>query len=303
MEKNQFDVIVIGGSFAGLSAALQIVRARRKVLVIDAGKPRNRFATAAHGFLSRDGQAPEQISRIGKEQFLDYPTAEFIEGKATRATRQGDGSFAVELESGAVYLGARLILATGITDQLPDIPGVRERWGKTVNHCPYCHGYELAGRKWGVLNVGEASLHQVKLMVDWSDDVTFFAQGDNRLSADERAELTKRNISIVDSPVKSLVGDSGTLERVELDNGQSVPLEALFLTTQTSINNPLIEQLGCELEAGPFGSMVKTNNFQETTVEGVYAAGDVARSMHTVTWAASDGVTAGAFAHQSLLAL
>lgn len=228
MEKTHFDVIVVGGSFAGLSAALQIVRARRWVLVIDEGKPRNRFVKGTHGFLGQDGQTPEQIFRTGREQVLRYPTAQFVKGKAIRAERRNEEFFVVELDSGAVYQSDRLILATGIVDKLPEIPGLAERWGKTVNQCPYCHGYELAGKRWGVLNTGEASLHQTKLMLDWSDEVVFFAQGDNQLSADDRVSMIARGITIVDSPVEALVGESEDLSDVKLEDGHLIPLEAMF---------------------------------------------------------------------------
>lgn len=158
-EQRHFDVIVVGGGFAGLSAALQVARTRRRVLVVNTGKPRNRFAAASHGFLGYDGRSPAQIAQIGREQLLKYPTAHFVEGKAIRAERQQNDSFSVELESGAIYQGKRIILAMGVVDHLPEIPGLAERWGKTVNQCPYCHGYELAGEAWGVFYTGEASLH------------------------------------------------------------------------------------------------------------------------------------------------
>jgi thioredoxin reductase len=300
-EQRHFDVIIIGGNFAGLSAALQIARTRRQVLVIDAGKPRNRFAAGSHGFLGHDGRSPAQIAQIGREQFLKYPTAHFIEGKAIRAERHQVDFFSVELESGSIYQSKRIILAMGVVDHLPEIPGLAERWGKTVNACPYCHGYELAGETWGVLYRGEASLHQAKLVLDWSDNVVFFSNGSDQISADNRADLESHGITIEDTPVESLVGEGENLSGVKLKDQRVVPLKALFVITQSSINSPLISQLGCELEDGLFGSMIKTNNLKETTVEGVFAAGDIARALHNATWAAADGVSAGIFAHQSLI--
>ncbi|MEO1353324.1 MAG: NAD(P)/FAD-dependent oxidoreductase [Cyanobacteria bacterium J06635_15] len=301
LEPRNFDVVVVGGSFAGLSAALQIARTRRRVLVIDAGKPRNRFAAGSHGFLGQDGRTPAQIFQIGREQLLQYPTAEFVEGKAIHAERREDGAFAVTLASGDTYQSHRIILAVGVVDHLPEIPGVAERWGKTVNQCPYCHGYELAGGIWGVLYTGAASLHQVRLMQDWSDQVILFLNGTDQLNAEDRAGLVAAGITLEETPVEALVGETDDLRGIKLRDQRVVPIKALFLITRSSIENPLVAQLGCELEDAPFGVMIKTNELKETTVSGVFAAGDVARSLHNATWAASDGVLAGIFAHQSLL--
>lgn len=299
--QKSFDVIVIGGSFAGLSAALQIARTRRQVLVIDAGKPRNRFALHTHGFLGQDGKEITQTIQTARKQLLEYPTAHLIEGKVIRAERHDNDSFSIVLNSGTKFQSKRIILATGVVDFLPEIPGLTERWGKTVNQCPYCHGYELAGGTWGVLYTGEASLHQAKLMQDWSDKVILFANGSNRISSEDRASLTSHEITIEDTPIESIEGENVSVCNVRLQNQKLVPLKALFLITRSSIDNPIISQLGCELEDAPFGQMIKTNNLKETTVKGVFAAGDVARPIHNATWAASDGVSAGIFTHQSLI--
>ncbi|HEU0053113.1 MAG TPA: NAD(P)/FAD-dependent oxidoreductase, partial [Longimicrobium sp.] len=170
------DAVVAGGSFAGLAAALQLARARRKVVVVDAGLPRNRFAHASHGFLGQDGRAPADILADARAQLRAYPTAELRTGTAT-AARAEDGAFVVELASGEVLRSRKLVLATGIVDELPDVPGVRERWGRTVLHCPYCHGFEVGDGRLGVLATGEMSLHQALLLPDWSGDVTLFVNG------------------------------------------------------------------------------------------------------------------------------
>jgi thioredoxin reductase len=167
-----FDVIIVGGSYAGMAAALQLVRARRKVLVIDAGQRRNRFASSSHGFLTRDGESPDAIAAEAKKQLLAYPTVTWEGGKAVSAAGKVD-AFSVEAEKGETYEARRLILATGITDILPDIPGLVERWGKTVFHCPYCHGYELNEGRLGVLATGPLSVHQALMIPDWGK-TTFF---------------------------------------------------------------------------------------------------------------------------------
>lgn len=300
-EQRQFDVIVVGGNFAGLSAALQIARTRRRVLVIDMGKPRNRFAAASHGFLGHDGRSPTQIAQIGREQLLQYPTAHFVEGKAIRAERHETDLFSVVLESDATYQSRRVVLAMGVIDHLPDIPGLAKRWGKTVNQCPYCHGYELAGGTWGVLYTGEASLHQVKLMPDWSDHVVLFSNGSDQLNEETRTDLKSRGITIEDIPVDSLDGEGENLSGVKLKDQRIIPIDALFVITRSSIASPLVTQLGCEIEDGPFGPMIKINNLKETTTAGVFAAGDIARPFANATLAAADGALAGIFAHQSLV--
>src|SRR5688572_20992032 len=153
-----YDVAVIGGSFAGLSAAMQLARARRRVLLVDAGSPRNRFAHASHGFLGQDGRAPAEIMATAREQVLAYPTAELRLDEATHAASR-DGAFELTLATGTVERARRLVIATGVIDDLQDLPGLKERWGRTVLHCPYCHGYEVADRRLGVLAIGEMSVH------------------------------------------------------------------------------------------------------------------------------------------------
>ena len=299
----EYDVIVIGGSFAGLSAALQVARAHRQVLIIDAGQPRNRFATAAHGFLGQDGQSPAEIAQIGKAELLNYPTVQFVEGRAVQAQRQEEGRFLVTLSSGVAYVCDRIILAMGVIDRLPEIQGLADRWGKTVVHCPYCHGYELPAGKWGVLRTFEGSFHQAKLLLDWTDDVIFFSNGPNQITPEERATLTSLGIAIEEQPIVALTGQGETLERVELQDGNVWPLQALFLASKFSIGAPLAAQLECELEDSPFGQIIKTDGLKkETSVPGVFAAGDCARPVHNISAAVADGATAGIFAHQSLVA-
>jgi thioredoxin reductase len=295
-----YDAIVVGGSFAGLSAAMQLARARRRVLVLDAGRPRNRFARRSHGFLGQDGRTPAAIFDTARAQVLAYPTAEFRAAEATHA-RRGDGTFEVALTSGATVWAHRLILATGIIDELPDIPGLRERWGVTVLHCPYCHAYEVAGRRLGVLATTEMAVHQALLIPDWSADVTFFTNGVVAPDAAQRAALAVRGVRVEARPVDALVGEAPELAGVRLRDGDVVALDALFTMSRTRMASALAEQLGCAFDDGPFGPVIRTDARKETSVSGVFAAGDAARlPPHNATWAAADGVTAGISAHQSL---
>jgi thioredoxin reductase len=299
MPHDTYDAAVIGGSWAGLSAAMQLARARRRVLVVDAGRPRNRFAHASHGFLGQDGRTPSAILETARAQVLAYPTAEFRQDEATRA-ETCDGGFQVALASGATARARRLVLATGVVDELPDIPGLRERWGASVLHCPYCHGYEVAGGRLGVLAVGERSLHHALLLPDWSPQVTLFTNGTFEPSADQREALAARGVRVEPRSLAAVVGDGPALTGVRLDDGELVALDALFTASRTRMASALPEQLGCEFDEGPFGPVIRTDARKETTVPGVYAAGDAARAAHNATWASADGVTAGMSAHQSV---
>ena len=300
-----YDAIVVGGSWAGLSAAMQLVRARRRVLVVDAGRPRNRFARTSHGFLGQDGRTPAAILETARAQVLAYPTAELRRDEATRA-EPCDGAFEVTLASGATARARRLVLATGVIDELPDLPGLRERWGTSVLHCPYCHGYEVAGGRLGVLAVGEQSVHQALLLPDWSADVTLFTNGAFEPTVAQRDALAARGVRVEPRLVAGVVGDGPALAGVRLrgadgpDGGEVVGLDAIFTGSRTRMASPLAEQLGCAFEEGPFGPVIRTDARKETTVRGVYAAGDAARAPHNATWASADGVTAGISAHQSL---
>lgn len=294
-----YDVIVVGGSFAGLSAAIQIARARRRVLLIDAGLPRNRFADASHGFLGQDGRRPQDIIGEARRQLALYPTVEFVDGEAVSA-RKVEDHFAVALASGAEKLAMRLILATGVKDDLPAIPGMWERWGISVLHCPYCHGYEVGGQALGVLANTPLSAHQALLISDWGP-TTYFTQ--NMFEPDEEhlSSLAMRNVRIERTPVVELLGKAPQLEAVKLSDGRVVHVDALFTAPKTHLASPLAEQLGCAFEDGPLGAFIRVDDWMQTAVKGVYAAGDTASPMANATMAAAAGVKAGVGAHQSLV--
>ncbi len=300
MDSERFDAVVVGGSFAGMAAALQLGRARRRVLVVDAGRPRNRFAHASHGFLGQDGRAPAEIMATARAEVLAYPTAAFVADEATHARAAGDG-FELTLASGAILTASRLVLATGVIDDLPDVPGVRERWGVSVLHCPYCHGYEVAGRRFGVLAAGEMAVHQAMLVADWSDDVTLFLNAAMQPDADQRAQLAARGVRIEERPVAALVGEGTELSGVLLEDGEVNEIEAMFTQPRTHIASPLAEQLGCEFEDAPAGPIIRTDAQRATSVPGVFAAGDAARAFTNATLAAGDGVLAGVSAHRSMI--
>ncbi|WP_018898345.1 NAD(P)/FAD-dependent oxidoreductase [Rhizobium sp. 2MFCol3.1] len=294
-----YDVIIVGGSFAGQSAAMQLARARRKVLVIDGHKPRNRFAEASHGFLGQDGKAPAAIIAEASRQLGLYKTVTQLQGEATEIGREGD-LFALTLADGTTQRAARIVLATGVRDELPDIEGLQQRWGKTVIHCPYCHGYEVADRPLGVLAGNPMSVHQAQMIPDWGP-TTYFTQGQWEPDPEQAALLDARGVVIVRSPVVELLGEGTDLEAVRLEDGRVLPLGGLFVAPKTHLTSPLAEQLGCALEAGPTGPFIRVDNFQQTTVKGVYAAGDAAVAMANATMASAAGVMAGVAAHRSLI--
>ncbi|EJL31513.1 thioredoxin reductase [Caulobacter sp. AP07] len=294
-----FDAIVIGGSFAGLSAALQLARARRRVLVIDAGLPRNRFADAAHGFLGQDGKAPAAIIREAMCQLTAYPTVEVLRGEALTAVA-GPAGFTVTVSDGRSVRARRLVLATGVTDTLPDVPGLKERWGATVLHCPYCHGYEVRDRPLGVLANHPMAAHQAAMIPDWGP-TTLFTQGRFEPDAEQLAVLAARGVTIEREPVVALLGDAPELDAVRLADGRVVTINALFVAPSTRMTSPLAEQLGCAFDDGMLGPVIRVDDGKATTVPGVYAAGDAARAMHNATLASADGVLAGVGAHQSLM--
>ena len=293
------DAVIIGGSYAGLSAAMYIARARRSVCIVATGLPRNRFAAHSHGFFAQDGSEPGAMLAAARAQVAAYPTATFIEGEAMSAAREPDG-FSVTLATGEVLEGAKLVLAFGISDELPAIPGLAERWGSSVLHCPYCHGYEFSGQRLGVLHVSPMSLHQALLIPEWGP-TTLYLNGAAEPDQATLVRLRERGVCIEPAPMKALHGDGARLSAIELADGRMSAVDALYLGPRTRLNSEIAQQLGCAMDEGPFGSIIRTDAAKMTTVSGVYAAGDITRPAHNVTWASADGVTAGMAVHRSLI--
>lgn len=287
------DALVIGGSYAGLSAALQLARARRRIAVVDAGQRRNRFAEASHGFLGQDGRAPGDIVRDAKAQLLAYPNVRWLEGTAVSACRQDDG-FVVEV-SGETLRARRLVLATGVVDELPPLDGLAQRWGRTVFHCPYCHGYELGEGAIGVLASSPLSMHHALMLPDWGP-TTFLLNGAFEPDEEQARALAARGVAVEAVPVARITGEM----TVELADGRRLPLAGLFTATRTRMASPLAEQLGCEFEQGPAGPYLR-RTMMETTVPGVFACGDAAMPFANVAMAVGDGAMTGAATHRSLI--
>lgn len=295
MEQN-YDVIVIGGSFAGMSASLQLARARQHVLVLDGSLPRNRFAKASHGFLGQDGRAPNDILADARAQLMKYPTLCWKNDLAIAARRRGR-LLEVDTQEGLKLSARALILATGVTDTLPDIPGIAERWGGSVFHCPYCHGYELNQQPVGVLASSALAMHQALMLPDWGPTTLFL---NNAFDPDETrlSQLARRNVTLERTPVRKITGDNAT---VVLEDGREINLAGLLIQTRTDVTSPLPRQLGCTFADGPIGAFIQTDAMMETSVPGVFACGDNMLGAGSVGLAVGNGVRAGTAAHHSLI--
>ena len=289
------DVIIVGGSYAGISAGLQLGRARRSVLVVDAGQRRNRFAASSHGFLGQDGRDPAEIARVARGELLAYPTVTWRDDPAVAARPVGDG-FAIALASGVEVEARRVVLASGVVDELPEVPGLAERWGTHVFHCPYCHGYELGRGRIGVIATTALSIHHALLISEWGE-TTLFTRGGFEPDAEQARALAARGVAVEAAPVAAIEGDA----EVRLVDGRRLGFAGLFVTSRTRVANPLVGQLGCALEDSPIGAFVQTDAMRETTVRGVFACGDLAVAAGSVAIAVGDGVRAGISAHQSLV--
>jgi len=289
------DVIVVGGSYAGMAAALQLLRARRNVLVIDAGLRRNRFASHSHGFLGQDGADPAAIAAAARRQLEAYPTLDWIDGLATGASG-GRDAFSVTTADGATHAARRVLFATGVADGLPSLPGLAERWGRSVFHCPYCHGYELGGGRIGVIATGPMSIHQAALLPEWGE-ITFFTNEKLALDPAARGDLERRGVAVEEAPVAGLEGHAD----VRLANGRLLSFAGLFTASRCAPATPIAEAMGCALIETPMGIQVRTDDAKETSISGVFACGDLARVPHSVSLAVGDGAWAGAQVHRSLV--
>ncbi|SFW84603.1 NAD(P)/FAD-dependent oxidoreductase [Amycolatopsis australiensis] len=283
MTENSYDVLVVGGGAAGLSAALMLGRARRRVVVVDGGSPRNAPASHMHGFLSRDGLPPSELLEIGRAELAGYGV-EVVEDRVTRL----EPGFTARLGRGRELTARRVLVATGVHDDLPDIPGLRESWGTDAVTCPYCHGYEVRDRPLGVLGTEPGSVEHALLVRQWSRDVVYFAHTAPP-SEEDRERLDARGIRVADGTVTALRREDGHLTGIEA-GGRIVPRVALFLRTRTVPHDELLRGLG--YVAGEVDATGKTS------VPGVWAAGNVIDARATVIIAAAQGAAAaGALNH------
>jgi thioredoxin reductase len=285
---SEYDVVIIGGGGAGLSGALVLSRARRTVLVVDSGSPRNAPAARMQGFLSRDGLAPAALLAAGREEVADYG-GQVLSGMVTGVTAAAGNRFEVQLAAGSRVSARRLLVATGLRDEIPAVPGLRERWGRDVLHCPYCHGWEVSGLRLGVLADGSpGSVRYAQIVREWTEDLIVFVPA-GRLTSEQRESLTARAIDIAEAGVDRIVLQDGRLAGVQLDDGRIVRRDALFVPPRFVPNDGLLAALGCDITEDGW---VVTGTDGRTSVPGVWAAGNVANPRTQVITAAGEGSAA-----------
>lgn len=302
MDPSRYDVVIVGGGAAGLSAATTLGRALRSVLVIDSGTPRNAPAAGVHGYLSRDGVSPGELLAIGRSEVLSYRGV-VIDGEAVSARRTPDG-FEVVLGDARRFSGRRLLVTTGLTDGLPPIDGLREQWGKGVVHCPYCHGWEIRGKRIGVLGTGPLSVHQALLFRQWSGDITLFLNDTVEPTDEEWDKLAARSVTVVDGAVASVDAVDDVLTGLTLRQGSSFDIQALAVGTRMEARSTLLESLGLSTQVHPSGAgrFIETDAMGgATAVQGVYAAGNVSNLIAQVITAAAEGVMTGARINADLI--
>ena len=293
-----YEVIVIGGGAAGLSAALVLGRSRRRTLVVDAGEPRNAPAAHMQGYLSRDGMSPAEFLALGREEIARYGV-ELVRDRVVDVT----SGFAVTLADGETVRARRLVIATGLKDELPAVPGVAERFGRDVIHCPYCHGWEVRDQAFGVLATTPMSVHQALMVSQWSKDVTLFLHtvAESELTDDDLRRLAAAGVSEVPGEVADLVVDDDRLTGVRLTDGTTHPREAVFVAPRAIPQTGLLEKLGADMQETPFGAYPVVDPTGLTTVPGVWAVGNAMGFGEQVVNAASAGYRAGATINGELL--
>ncbi|MFG3135727.1 NAD(P)/FAD-dependent oxidoreductase [Streptomyces sp. NPDC048211] len=307
MTTQTYDVVVIGGGAAGLAGALSLGRARRSVLVIDAGSPRNAPASHVHNYLGREGTPPAELVAVGRKEAAGYG-AEIVEGEVTSAERlPGGAGFRVVRGDGTVVTARRLLVTTGLVDELPSIPGLAERWGQDVLHCPYCHGWEVRDAAIGIVALTPMAVHQALLWRQWSADVTLFLHNAPEPSDEEYEQLAARNIAVADGEVTGLEVSDDRLTGVRLAGGRVVPREAVVVQPRFTARSGVLDGLGLHatpLEMGghTLGTYIAADPTGATEVPGVWVAGNVASLMDQVIGAAAAGLKAGAAINADLVA-
>lgn len=292
-----YDCIIVGAGPAGLSAALLLGRCRRRVLVLDAGRVRNRWASAVHGFLTRDGTPPDELLRLARAELRSYDTVEVRDAEVVEARRSGHG-FETQLADGERLVARKLLLATGVVDELPEIDGLLELYGTSVHHCPYCDGWEHRATPLAAYGRGEHGRGLALLLTVWSDDVVLCTDGPCGLDERERRELADQGIELREERVLRLDGTEGRLERIVFDGGLPLERRALFFSTGQHQHSDIAARLGCRFtEKGA----VETGECESTNVPGLFVAGDASRAIQLVAQAAAEGVEAAFAINRDLL--
>jgi len=297
-DNKEFDVIIIGGSYAGLSAAMALGRSMRNVLIIDSGKPCNRYTPHSHNFITQDGAVPGEIAAKAKEQVLKYDTVKFFEGLAVDG-RKTEIGFEIAIDSGEKFSSKKLVFATGVKDVFPDIKGFQDCWGKTVIHCPYCHGYEFKGEKTVVLANGERAFHVTALVKSLTDKITIITQGTPDFKEEQLIKLQKNKIRIIEKEVAEIKHQNGEVEALIFKDGTKENVSAVYAAIPFEQHCKIPLDLGCEItEMGH----IKVDLFQKTTIPGMYACGDNSSPMRSVANAVAIGNLTGAMVNNEITA-
>ncbi|EJL74885.1 NAD(P)/FAD-dependent oxidoreductase [Chryseobacterium populi] len=297
MDNRFFDVIIIGGSYSGLSAGMALGRSLRNILMIDSGKPCNEQTPHSHNFLTQDGKTPKEISTIAKEQVMKYDTVQFHNGLVIKAVKTSEG-FEIETAAGEKLSCKKLIVATGIKDSKPDIPGFNECWGISVIHCPYCHGYEVKNETTGILANGDMAYEFAKMIAHWTKDLTLFTNGKAAFTSEQLEKLNEHHIVVNEDEIKEIIHENGYIQKVLFHNEKEASLKALYTKLPFEQNLNVSEDLGCELNEHGF---IITDPFQRTNIYGLYACGDNVNMMRSVANAVAQGSLAGVMVNKELI--
>lgn len=297
IQQEQFEVIIIGGSYSGLSAAMSLGRSLRQVLVIDSGLPCNRQTPHSHNFITQDGEKPQVISAKAKIQVDFYDTVQFYSGLAISAIKTENG-FEIKTESGKVFTARKILFATGVKDLLPEIKGFTECWGISILHCPYCHGYEVKKEKTAIVANGDMGFEYAKLISNWTKDLRLLTNGKSTLTLEQTQILLNHQIEIIEDEIESVEHENGNVQQIIFKNQSKVTVKAIYFRPPFEQHCNLPEVLGCELtEQG----LLKVDAMQKTNIAGVYASGDCTTQMRSVAIAVSTGSFAGAVINKELI--
>jgi len=294
--KTIFDIIIIGGSYSGLAAAMALGRSLRKILIIDSGKPCNKQTPHSHNFLTQDGNTPKEISETAKLQVQKYDTVKFYNGIAINANKE-DFGFAVKTDSEEIFKAKKLIFATGLKDIFPKIEGFSECWGISILHCPYCHGYEVKNEETGIIANGEAGFEYARLISNWTKKLTIFTNGKSNFTKEQAEKLSSKNIEIIEKEILKVNHSEGKVESVEFADNSKAEVKAIYARPDFEQHCKIPIDLGCEInEQG----LLKVDAFQKTTVKNIYACGDNC-AMRSLALAVSTGTMAGVVANKDLI--
>lgn len=296
MENKNFDVIIIGGSYAGLSAGMALGRSLRNVLIIDNGKPCNRQTPHSHNFVTHDGKTPKEISELAKKDVEKYPTVQFYDGTVVSVIKNIE-SFEVEISNREKFQARKVIFASGVKDIMPDIPGFAECWGISVLHCPYCHGYEVKNEVTGILADGDMAYEFSKLIFNMTKSLTLFTNGKTKLNGEQIEKLKHNNINLNEAEIEKIEHENGQIQQIIFKNGNAVSLKALYAKVPFEQNINISENLGCELTEQGY---IKVDFMQKTTVPGIFACGDNITMMRSVANAIAQGNFTGAMVNKEL---